>query len=184
MNFLTAYQTIPWLAISPDHSPIEHVWDIMGRRLHLPGNVNDLAQQLEKIGQEISQETIRVLYHSMSRRVATCIQARGASTPYGARYFGLGSNSGEDIGVCKCIVPSRHGGSLNSRRAASPLVRLVEEKERWEAPGHPRCPPLKLGFKRTKSYSHLYGAQSYCNDRRHLALCHDEFRGPRSGLCR
>ncbi|GFV59196.1 uncharacterized protein TNCV_2339371 [Trichonephila clavipes] len=22
------------------------------------------------------------------------------------------------------------------------------------------------------------------NDRRHLALCHDEFRGPRSGLCR
>ncbi|GFX61231.1 hypothetical protein TNCV_3407061 [Trichonephila clavipes] len=22
------------------------------------------------------------------------------------------------------------------------------------------------------------------NDRRHVALCHDEFRGPRSGLCR
>ncbi|GFT30386.1 hypothetical protein TNCV_2376821 [Trichonephila clavipes] len=22
------------------------------------------------------------------------------------------------------------------------------------------------------------------NDRRHLALCHEEFRGPRSGLCR
>ncbi|GFW75696.1 hypothetical protein TNCV_4428791 [Trichonephila clavipes] len=22
------------------------------------------------------------------------------------------------------------------------------------------------------------------NDRRHLTLCHDEFRGPRSGLCR
>ncbi|GFY14423.1 uncharacterized protein TNCV_1314771 [Trichonephila clavipes] len=22
------------------------------------------------------------------------------------------------------------------------------------------------------------------NDRRHLALCHDEFRGPQSGLCR
>ncbi|GFY08698.1 uncharacterized protein TNCV_5006111 [Trichonephila clavipes] len=26
--------------------------------------------------------------------------------------------------------------------------------------------------------------KSTANDRRHLALCHDEFRGPRSGLCR
>ncbi|GFU13509.1 HTH_Tnp_Tc3_2 domain-containing protein [Trichonephila clavipes] len=36
--------------------------------------------------------------------------------------------------VRKCIVPMWHGGTLNSRRAASPLVRLVEEVERWEAP--------------------------------------------------
>ncbi|GFT09100.1 uncharacterized protein TNCV_4105551 [Trichonephila clavipes] len=32
--------------------------------------------------------------------------------------------------VCKCIVPSRHGGTLNSRRAASPLVRMVAGDER------------------------------------------------------
>ncbi|GFV70655.1 uncharacterized protein TNCV_3842341 [Trichonephila clavipes] len=44
--------------------------------------------------------------------------------------LGLGSNPGEDMDVCKCIVPSRHGGTLNSRRAASPLVRLVEREER------------------------------------------------------
>ncbi|GFY16625.1 hypothetical protein TNCV_2787511 [Trichonephila clavipes] len=31
--------------------------------------------------------------------------------------------------VCKCIVPSRHVGTLNSRLAASPLVRLVEGEE-------------------------------------------------------
>ncbi|GFV58952.1 hypothetical protein TNCV_1804901 [Trichonephila clavipes] len=63
--------------------------------------------------------------------------------------------------VCKCIVPLRHGGTLNSRRAASPLVWLVERVERWEAPDHPKCPPSKLGWKRAKSYCHLYGAQSY-----------------------
>ncbi|GFY29468.1 uncharacterized protein TNCV_2626391 [Trichonephila clavipes] len=40
--------------------------------------------------------------------------------------------------VCKCIVPLRHGGTLTSRRAASPLVWLVEREERWEALGHPR----------------------------------------------
>ncbi|GFU66591.1 hypothetical protein TNCV_3335721 [Trichonephila clavipes] len=28
----------------------------------------------------------------------------------------------EDMDVCKCIVPMRHEGTLNSRRAASPLV--------------------------------------------------------------
>ncbi|GFT86024.1 hypothetical protein TNCV_3256571 [Trichonephila clavipes] len=28
--------------------------------------------------------------------------------------------------VCKCIVPLRHGGTLNSRSAASPLVWLEE----------------------------------------------------------
>ncbi|GFV42299.1 uncharacterized protein TNCV_3165301 [Trichonephila clavipes] len=40
--------------------------------------------------------------------------------------------------VRKCIVSLRHGGTLNSRRAASPLVVLVEGEERWEAPGHPQ----------------------------------------------
>ncbi|GFW85168.1 uncharacterized protein TNCV_3249081 [Trichonephila clavipes] len=33
-------------------------------------------------------------------------------------------------------VPLWHGGTLNSRRATSPLVWLVEGEERWEAPGH------------------------------------------------
>ncbi|GFV46531.1 uncharacterized protein TNCV_3234181 [Trichonephila clavipes] len=51
--------------------------------------------------------------------------------------WGLGSNPGEDMDVCKCIVPLWHGGTLNSRRAASPLVWLVEGEERWEAPDHP-----------------------------------------------
>ncbi|GFX59846.1 integrase catalytic domain-containing protein [Trichonephila clavipes] len=35
--------------------------------------------------------------------------------------------------VCKCIVPSRHGGTLNCRRAASPLERLEEGKERFRS---------------------------------------------------
>ncbi|GFS52870.1 uncharacterized protein TNCV_341591 [Trichonephila clavipes] len=35
-------------------------------------------------------------------------------------------------------VHSRHGVTLNSRRAASPLVRLEEGEEGWEAPEHPQ----------------------------------------------
>ncbi|GFY19374.1 uncharacterized protein TNCV_4127611 [Trichonephila clavipes] len=60
---------------------------MMGRLLHLSGNDDDLARQLEQIWQEIPQETIRVLYHSKLCRVAACIQARCGSTPYSARYF-------------------------------------------------------------------------------------------------
>ncbi|GFX05189.1 hypothetical protein TNCV_1958451 [Trichonephila clavipes] len=60
-------------------------------------------------------------------------------------------------GCLKCMVPLRHGGTLNSRQASSPLVWLVEGKERWEASGHP-CSPSKLGWNQGKSY--LHGAQS------------------------
>ncbi|GFV44660.1 hypothetical protein TNCV_212141 [Trichonephila clavipes] len=53
-----------------------------GKGLYLSGNVDNLALQLEQTWQEIPQETIRVLYHFMPRRVATFIQARGGSPPY------------------------------------------------------------------------------------------------------
>ncbi|GFY01091.1 transposable element Tcb2 transposase [Trichonephila clavipes] len=79
MNCHTAYQILPWPARLPDLSPIEHVWNMMGRRLYLPGQVDDLVRQLEQIWKEMQQETIRVFYHSMSRRVAACIRYRGGS---------------------------------------------------------------------------------------------------------
>ncbi|GFV59021.1 hypothetical protein TNCV_1814101 [Trichonephila clavipes] len=41
-NCFIAFQTLPWLASLQDLSPIEHVWDMMRRRLHLPWNVDDL----------------------------------------------------------------------------------------------------------------------------------------------
>ncbi|GFX18998.1 uncharacterized protein TNCV_323031 [Trichonephila clavipes] len=52
--------------------------------------------------------------------------------------WGLGSNPGEDMDVFKCIVPLRQRGTLNSRRAARPLVWLVEEEKRWGAFDHPQ----------------------------------------------
>ncbi|GFS73494.1 hypothetical protein TNCV_1101961 [Trichonephila clavipes] len=37
-------------------------------------------------------------------------------------------SSGEGMGICNCIVPLRHGGTLNSRQTASLLVSLMEGK--------------------------------------------------------
>ncbi|GFS51325.1 uncharacterized protein TNCV_3533681 [Trichonephila clavipes] len=49
---------------------------------------------------------------------------------------GLGSNPGEGMDVCKCIVALRHLGTLKSGRASSPLMRLVEDEDRWEDSDH------------------------------------------------
>ncbi|GFT32628.1 hypothetical protein TNCV_3145751 [Trichonephila clavipes] len=43
MNCLTACQTILRPTRSPDFSPIEHVWDMMGRLLYLPENADNVA---------------------------------------------------------------------------------------------------------------------------------------------
>ncbi|GFT86516.1 hypothetical protein TNCV_725571 [Trichonephila clavipes] len=42
------------------------------------------------------------------------------------------------------MVSLRHGDTLNSRRAASLLVRLVEGEERWEALTTPKVFSLKI----------------------------------------
>ncbi|GFV86196.1 uncharacterized protein TNCV_671931 [Trichonephila clavipes] len=85
--------------------------------------------------------------------------------------------------VCKYIVPSRHEGTLNSSRDASPIVRLVEGKERWEAPDHPQgVLPLNWGETELNRSVICMVLKATANDRCHLALCHDEYRGPCSGL--
>ncbi|GFV84807.1 hypothetical protein TNCV_4297891 [Trichonephila clavipes] len=47
-------KTLPWPARSPDSSPVEHIWDHLGRRVGYPPSVKDLKtrdlalQQTEK----------------------------------------------------------------------------------------------------------------------------------------
>ncbi|GFW50822.1 hypothetical protein TNCV_3591041 [Trichonephila clavipes] len=56
-------------------------------------------------------------------------------------------------------MPLRQGGIINSRRAASPFVWLVEGLKRWDAPDHHQVFSLKIGG--GNEPSHMYGAQSY-----------------------
>ncbi|GFS73749.1 hypothetical protein TNCV_1457991 [Trichonephila clavipes] len=79
------------------------------------------------------------------------VSIRGAlQPPYSELYrilqrlLGLGSNPEEGMHVCKYIVPLWYGDTLNSRRAASTLVILVERKRGWEAPDHPQMFFLKI----------------------------------------
>ncbi|GFU57555.1 uncharacterized protein TNCV_3637181 [Trichonephila clavipes] len=82
----------------------------------------------------------------------------------------------------KGIVPLRHGGTLNSRRAASPIVRLVERQERWGSLTNPGCvlPPNWGGTEQNRIVTCMV-LKTTANDRRKsLALCRDKFRRPRS----
>ncbi|UYV61747.1 hypothetical protein LAZ67_1006288 [Cordylochernes scorpioides] len=78
-------QMLPWPPYSPDHSQIEHVWDIIGRRLHAlpqPRSEDELWQMVEREWRAIPQEAIRTLIDSLPRRVAACIAVRGGPTCY------------------------------------------------------------------------------------------------------
>ena len=83
---LRQIELLPWPARSPDLSPIEHVWDIIGRRLRAASqSVQNIAQLRGQIGQawsDIPQDEIRNLFDSMPRRVSACISENGGHTTY------------------------------------------------------------------------------------------------------
>jgi len=87
-NFLEEREVVRMAlpACSPDLSPIEHLWDVLGRRIrsnHPPaGTLPRLIEILEMEWAAIPQDTIRTLVQSMRRRCQACIQARGGHTRY------------------------------------------------------------------------------------------------------
>ncbi len=79
-------RALPWPAKSPDMSPIEHIWDVLGRRVrNRPQRCNNLQQlgrALQEEWRRIPREIIRRIIASMPRRCRACINARGAWTRY------------------------------------------------------------------------------------------------------
>ncbi|GFW55002.1 transposable element Tcb2 transposase [Trichonephila clavipes] len=79
-------QLLPWSAYSPDMSPIEHVWDIVGWRLarHLRpvASTDELWLRIQTIWNTLPQADIQNLFNSLPRRVAALIAARGGHTKY------------------------------------------------------------------------------------------------------
>ena len=75
-----------WPAMSPDLNPIEHIWDIIGRRVQAreppPQNLNELEAALHEEWQRIPMIQFQRLVRGMRRRVGAVIQAIGGSTRY------------------------------------------------------------------------------------------------------
>ena len=73
-------------AMSPDLNPIEHIWDMLGRRIlaHDPPvqNIRQLEAALHREWQQLSEQDIRRLIGGIRRRVEAVIQTRGGYTRY------------------------------------------------------------------------------------------------------
>ncbi|GFT53549.1 transposable element Tcb2 transposase [Trichonephila clavipes] len=79
---LQGYEVLPWPARSPDLSPIEHVWDALGRQLQPSRDTGELTAQMQRLWQDLPQGVISDLIESMPRRISACIAARGGFTTY------------------------------------------------------------------------------------------------------
>ncbi|GFX88457.1 transposable element Tc1 transposase [Trichonephila clavipes] len=79
-------QRMEWPACSPDLNPIEHVWDMLGRRIAAlprpPATVRDLEISLLEEWNSIPQSLIDNLIASMANRCAAVLAVRGNHTPY------------------------------------------------------------------------------------------------------
>ncbi|GFX71719.1 DDE_3 domain-containing protein [Trichonephila clavipes] len=77
---------IDWPAYSPDLNPIEHVWDMLGRRISvrqpLPTCLLEFRRALLNEWFNIPQDQIDNLILIMPRRCKACIVSCGRHTPY------------------------------------------------------------------------------------------------------
>ena len=77
---------LPWSALSLDLSPIEHLWDELGRcvchRQNLPETLQELFDALVHEWNNIPQAFIQRLIGSMHRRCEAAVAARGGHTRY------------------------------------------------------------------------------------------------------
>ncbi|GFW01021.1 transposable element Tcb1 transposase [Trichonephila clavipes] len=79
-------QLLPWPAYSPDMSTIEHVWDIVGRRLARDlrpvASTDEIWLRIQNIWNTLLLADIQNLFNSMPRRVTGLIATRGGHTKY------------------------------------------------------------------------------------------------------
>ncbi|GFW45312.1 transposable element Tcb1 transposase [Trichonephila clavipes] len=73
---LRTVTTLPWSTRSPVLSPIEHIWDHLGRRVGHPTSLNELKARLQQIWNKMFQDIIQNLYASIPDRITSYILAR------------------------------------------------------------------------------------------------------------
>ncbi|KFM62927.1 Transposable element Tcb1 transposase, partial [Stegodyphus mimosarum] len=79
-------ELLPWLARSPDLSPIENMWSMIAERLtqitSQAATPDQLWQRVEAAWSAVPQEHIQSLFESMPRHVAAVISDNGGYPGY------------------------------------------------------------------------------------------------------
>ncbi|UYV64398.1 hypothetical protein LAZ67_3000525 [Cordylochernes scorpioides] len=152
-------QMLPWPPYSPDLSPIEHVWDIIGRRFHAlpqPRSEDELWQMVEREWRAIPQDAIRTLIDSLPRRVAACIAVRGESCKCITKET---NNVTEDKPEIKPKSNSINNNNNNNNDTINPNVDDILNLDDLELSDEDSCDANTL---RTSALALIFSTAEYC----------------------
>ncbi len=80
------FTLLKWPPQSPNLNPIEHVWDVVEREIHImdvqPTNLQKLRDAIMSIWTKISEECFQHLVESMPRRIKAVLKAKVGPTRY------------------------------------------------------------------------------------------------------
>ncbi len=80
------FTLLKWPPQSPDLNPIEHLWDVVEREIHIMDvqstNLQQLRDAIMSIWSKTSEECFRHLVESMPRRIKTVLKEKGGPTRY------------------------------------------------------------------------------------------------------
>ncbi len=85
-GFLNEFTLHKWPPQSPDFNPIEQLWDVVERDIHImdvqPTNLQQLRDAIISIWTNISEECFQHLVESMPRIIKVVLKANGGPTRY------------------------------------------------------------------------------------------------------
>ncbi len=80
------FTLLKWPLQSPDLNPIEHLWDVVEREIHImdvqPTNLQQLRDAIMSIWTKISEVCFQHLVESMQRRITAVLKAKVDPTQY------------------------------------------------------------------------------------------------------
>ncbi len=80
------FTLLKWPPQSPDLNPIEHLWDVVEREIHIMDvqttNLQQLCDDIMSKWTKISEERFQQLVESMPRRIKEALKANGGPTRY------------------------------------------------------------------------------------------------------
>ncbi len=102
------FTLLKWPPQSPDPNPIEHLWDVVEREIHInfrqPTNLQQLRDAIMSIWTKISEECFQHLVESMPWKIKAVLRAKGGPTQY------LQGVPNKVVGECTFASNWNHGG--------------------------------------------------------------------------
>ncbi len=86
LEYNNEFTLLKWAPQSPDLNPIDHLWDVVEREIHIMDvqqtNLQQLHDAIMSIWTKISEECFQHLVESTPQRIKTVLKAKGGPTLY------------------------------------------------------------------------------------------------------